>query len=200
MGAKDYHRSVIAGPRPVKPDTPHAMSHKAVSEPQEWVIRHGQCAPCGGEVLDVACGGGRHGRWFLERGHAVTAVDRDVSAMADIAAHPRLTLRQADIEDGPWPFSGHRFRAVIVVNYLWRPLLPTLVDSVAPGGVLIIDTFAEGQETLGRPRNPEFLLKAGELLTAVEGELQVHAYEHGLTPKRAGGQSMRQRICARRPG
>ncbi len=175
------------------------MSDTAASEPQEWVVHHGHCLPSGGEVLDVACGAGRHGRWFLERGYSVTAVDRDVSAMADVAGHPHLNLRQADIEAGPWPFSGQRFCAVLVVNYLWRPLLPTLVESVAPGGVLIIDTFAEGQEALGRPRNPEFLLKAGELLATVEGNLQVHAYEHGLTPKRDGGRSMRQRICARRP-
>ncbi len=143
-------------------------------------------------MLDVACGSGRHLRWLHAQGFAVTGVDRDASALAPLEALGRVIV--ADIESGPWPLTGETFDAVVVTNYLWRPLLPTIVASVAVGGVLIYETFAAGNEAFGKPSNPNFLLHAGELLWACAA-LQVVAYEDGVlsTPPRRV-----QRIAARR--
>ena len=145
--------------------------------PSPWVQRWSHLVPVGGTVLDVACGQGRHLRWFAGRGHAVTGVDRDPTAVAAAASAGRVV--QADIENGPWPFEGQRFDAVVVTNYLWRALLPVIVDSVAEGGVLIYETFATGNESVGRPSRPDFLLQPGELLQACAG-LHVVAYENGF--------------------
>jgi SAM-dependent methyltransferase len=128
-------------------------------------------------VLDVACGAGRHLRWMHEHGHPTVGVDRSADAAAACAAWGEIQC--ADIEEGPWPFNGRQFGAVIVTNYLWRPLLPILVDSVAPGGVLIYETFARGNETVGRPARPDFLLQPGELLAACAA-LRTVAYEDGF--------------------
>lgn len=141
-----------------------------------WVRRFGGLVPAGARVLDVACGGGRHVHWFAERGCSVTGVDRDAAAAEPLRAIARVII--ADIEAGPWPLAGETFDAVVVTNYLWRPLLPAIVASVAAGGVLVYETFAVGNETVGRPSNPDFLLRPGELLQAVEG-LRVIAYEDG---------------------
>lgn len=169
--------------------------HHGFAEPSGWVRRFAARMPQGGSVLDVACGAGRHSRFFLARGCRVTAVDRDVSKVGDLEGKPGFELIEADLEDGsPWPFAGRRFDAVVVTNYLHRPLLPTLVDSVAPGGVLIYETFAEGNERLGRPTNPDHLLKPGELLEAVRGELEVVAYE--MIEIREPIAAVVQRICA----
>jgi SAM-dependent methyltransferase len=151
--------------------------------PSPWVQRWSHLVPPRGSVLDVACGSGRHVRWFADRGCRVTAVDRDAAAVEPLQAIAELLV--ADIENGPWPFAGRRFDAVIVTNYLWRPLLPTLIASVADGGVLIYETFADGNQTVGKPSNPDFLLKPGELLQAAQG-LEVVAYENGFldTPPR----------------
>jgi SAM-dependent methyltransferase len=151
--------------------------------PSPWVQRWSHLVPPRGSVLDVACGSGRHVRWFADRGCRVTAVDRDAAAVEPLQAIAELLV--ADIENGPWPFAGRRFDAVIVTNYLWRPLLPTLIASVADGGVLIYETFADGNQTVGKPSNPNFLLKPGELLQAAQG-LEVVAYENGFldTPPR----------------
>jgi SAM-dependent methyltransferase len=145
--------------------------------PSTWVQRWSHLVPAGGTVLDVACGAGRHLRWFAGRGHAVSGVDRDPAAVAASADAGRVV--QADIENGPWPFAGQRFDAVVVTNYLWRALLPVIVDSVAEGGVLIYETFAVGNETVGKPSRPDFLLRPDELLQACAG-LQVVAYENGF--------------------
>lgn len=142
------------------------------------IARWAAHVPAGGAVLDVAAGGGRHTRLFLQRGHAVTAVDRDLAGLRD-EADARLELVQADLEGAPWPFAGRTFAGVVVCNYLWRPLLPALVAAVAPGGALLYETFAVGHERFGRPRNPDFLLRPGELLDAVRGALDVLEYEHG---------------------
>jgi SAM-dependent methyltransferase len=132
-------------------------------------------------VLDVACGSGRHLQWFAGRGHAVTGVDRDIGEARALVAQAELL--EADIENGPWPLgtpNGPRqFGAVVVTNYLWRPLLPVLLQSLAPGGVLLYETFAAGNETVGRPARPDFLLQPGELLQLCSG-LQVVAYENGF--------------------
>ena len=147
-------------------------------EPSAWVTRFGVDVAAGGRVLDVACGGGRHARWFVARGHAVTAVDRDLTGVADLADDPRVEFVERDLEDGsPWPFAGREFAAVVVTNYLYRPLLADLVASVAENGWLLYETFAVGNERYGRPTNPDFLLRPGELLDAVRGVLRVVAYE-----------------------
>jgi SAM-dependent methyltransferase len=146
--------------------------------PSSWVRRWTHLVPPGGRVLDVACGHGRHLRWLAERGHPVTGVDRSPEAIAAVAPLGRALL--ADIENGPWPLGSETFDAVVVTNYLWRPLLAQLVASVAPGGVLLYETFASGHETVGRPARPDFLLQPGELLQACSDELRVVAFEEGF--------------------
>jgi SAM-dependent methyltransferase len=149
------------------------------SESSAWVRRFADRIPAGGPVLDLAAGGGRHTRFFLGLGHPVTAVDRDVAPLADLRADPAATILAADLEDGrPWPLGNRRFAGVIVTNYLHRPLLPAIVAAVAPGGCLIYETFAVGNERLGKPSSPDFLLRPGELLEAVRGQLIVLAYEN----------------------
>ncbi|WP_034689856.1 bifunctional 2-polyprenyl-6-hydroxyphenol methylase/3-demethylubiquinol 3-O-methyltransferase UbiG [Acidovorax sp. MR-S7] len=143
----------------------------------DWIQRWSHLVPEGGTVLDVACGAGRHMRWFSARNHPVTGVDQAQAAIEAVA--PMGEAIQADIENGPWPLPGRRFDGVVVTNYLWRPLLPTIVESVAPGGVLLYETFSQGNETVGRPARPEFLLRPGELLHACES-LRVVAYENGF--------------------
>jgi len=163
--------------------------------PSAWVRRWSHLVPPGATVLDVACGDGRHVRWFQERGCRVTGVDRDAAAVEPLRDLAEIVV--ADIEDGPWPLPGRQFDAVVVTNYLWRSLLPTLVASVAAGGVLLYETFARGNEAFGRPSNPDFLLRPGELLDAAAG-LVVVAYESGLADAPA---RMVQRIAAARaPG
>lgn len=151
--------------------------------------------PDGGTVLDLACGSGRHTRLFLDRGHPVVAVDIDVSGVADLRGREGLEIVEADLEDGrPFPLAGRRFSGVVVSAYLHRPLLPALVEAVAPDGVLIYTTAACGNERFGKPRNPAFLLRPGELLEAVRGHLRVMAYEDLVLdePRPAAV----QRICA----
>lgn len=147
-------------------------------------------------MLDVACGGGRHARLFLDLGFGVTAIDRDTGGVADLKDDARAEIIEADIEDGgPWPLAGRVFAAVVVTNYLHRPLLPTLRDAVAAGGVFIYETFARGNERFRRPRNPDHLLTGGELLELVRGRLDVVAYEHGVTE--VGGETtVVQRLAA----
>ena len=150
-----------------------------------------------GPVLDVACGGGRHARWLAARGREVDAVDRSAAAVQSLGAVAGVRAVCADIEGGPWPYRGRRYAAVVVANYLHRPLFPDLIECVAPGGVLLYETFAAGNERYGRPSNPDFLLQPGELLEVVRGKLRVVAYEdvHAERPKPA----LVQRICAVAP-
>jgi SAM-dependent methyltransferase len=150
----------------------------------------GQVAP-GSQVLDVACGAGRHVRWFAQRGCRVTAVDRDADALEPL--RPLAEVHVADLEQGPWPLPHRHFNAVVVTHYLWRDLWPALLASVNPQGWLIYETFAAGQETVGRPANPDFLLRPGELLDVVRGTLRVVAYEDGFL---AGPDRFIQRIAA----
>ena len=146
-----------------------------------------------GPLLDLACGGGRHARLFAARGLEVVAVDRDRQALPE-----SIRFVQADLEDGsPWPFAGQRFAAIVVANYLHRPLFPRIVESLDEGGVLIYETFMIGNEKFGRPSNPQFLLRPGELLEAFSA-LAVAGFEQGRVerPKPA----MIQRLCALRDG
>jgi SAM-dependent methyltransferase len=156
--------------------------------PSAWVQRWSHLVPERGVVLDVACGRGRHAHWFHERNHPLALVDREQAAIEFIANQLPATAFEAvvaDIEGGPWPFAGRQFEAVVVTNYLWRPLLPTLLASLAPGGVLIYETFTQGNETVGKPSRPDFLLRPGELLELCRG-LRVVAFEEGFheTPPR----------------
>jgi hypothetical protein len=131
---------------------------------------------------------------FLERGHRLVAVDRDLSGLSDLAGHPRLEMVEADLEDGsPFPLANRRFAGVVVTNYLHRPLMPALIAAVKNDGVLIYETYAAGNERFGRPRNSDFLLRPGELLEVVRGRLRVVAYEDVVTEEQRAAV---QRICA----
>ena len=170
----------------------------SVPEPLPWIVRFAGLVPAGAPVLDLAAGGGRHARLFLDRGHPVTAVDRDVSGLADLAGDPRAEVLACDLEDGrPFPLAGRRFGGVVVTNYLYRPVLADLTAAVAGGGVLLYETYVRGHERFGRPQRPEFLLEPGELLEVVRGAFRVVAYEDVVEtdPPRA-----KQRIAAVRDG
>jgi SAM-dependent methyltransferase len=150
-----------------------------------WIQRWSNLVAAHGTVLDVACGYGRHMRWFASRGHGVVGVDRAAEAiesLADLTSTGQAEVVQADIENLPWPFMDdarpRQFDGVVVTNYLWRPLLPTIVQSLAPGGVLLYETFATGNASVGKPSRPDFLLATGELLQICTG-LRVVAYEDG---------------------
>ncbi|MDE1149269.1 MAG: SAM-dependent methyltransferase [Azospirillaceae bacterium] len=150
--------------------------------PSPWVRRFAPLVARGGTVLDLACGGGRHARLFQGAGHPVTAVDIDLRGVADLAGADGVTLRQADLESGHAIDLGGPYAGIVVTNYLHRPLLPLLPGLLVPGGVLIYETFAQGNQRHGRPSSPAFLLRAGELLAlASEAGLQVVAFEQGET-------------------
>ncbi|MGD9538375.1 MAG: class I SAM-dependent methyltransferase [Alphaproteobacteria bacterium] len=154
---------------------PHLIPRDASS----WVVRFAPFVRAGGPVLDLACGGGRHARLFLGLGHPVTALDRDTAALGGLPRAALLEVVQADLEDGsPWPLAGRRFAGIVVANYLHRPLFPAILAALEPGGILIYETFAAGNERFGRPRNPDHLLKSGELLDIVRDRLEVIAYEY----------------------
>lgn len=150
----------------------------------------------GGTVLDLACGSGRHSRYLAALGFRVEALDRDETALASLADVENVTTRHADVEEGPWPYHMHRFDGIVVTNYLHRPLLPLLINALDEGGVLIYETFMIGNERFGKPSNPHFLLRTGELLEVVRRRLHVVAFEEGEieSPKPA----VMQRLCATR--
>jgi SAM-dependent methyltransferase len=165
------------------------MPHSPLELPSDWVLRWAPLVERG-PVLDLACGGGRHARLFAERGLEVLALDREPQSIAGVK------FVQADLEDGrPWPFKGQRFAAIVVTNYLHRPLLPEIESAVAEGGLLIYETFMQGNERYGRPSNPAFLLRPGELLEAFR-RLTPISFEQGRVerPKPA----VIQRLCALR--
>jgi SAM-dependent methyltransferase len=158
------------------------MAHDS-PDPSPWVARWAPLI-ARGPVLDVASGSGRHSKLLVEHGLEVTAVDRDARSI------PGARFVRADLEDGsPWPFAGQRFGGIVVTNYLHRPLLPVLAQSLAEQGVLIYETFMVGNEKFGKPSNPNFLLRPGELLQAF-AQLAVVAFEQGQTEK-----AVVQRIC-----
>ena len=169
------------------------LAPRALTAPSAWVVRFAPLIRPEGEVLDLACGAGRHALYLASRGHAVTAVDRDGEALAGLAGTPGVSAVRADLEGGPWPFRGRRFDAVVVANYLHRPLLPAIRDALAEGGVLLYETFMLGQEAFGKPANPHFLLEAGELLRAFDG-LGVVAFEQGRVAE--PWPAVVQRLCA----
>ena len=151
--------------------------HATVSAPSPWLCRWTHLIREGGTVLDVACGSGRHVRWLAARGLKVTALDRNAAALEPLRDIAEVCV--ADIEGAAWPLPGRRFDAVLITHYLWRPLWPVLREALNCGGVLIHETFADGNQTVGRPSRPDFLLRHGELLQATQG-LRVVAFEDGF--------------------
>lgn len=163
--------------------------------PSPWVVRHVQSIPARGKVLDLACGSGRHARFLAGLGYPVLAVDRDAEALAGLSTIEGITTRLLDLEGEEWPLAGQVFDGIVVTNYLWRPRLPDVLALLAPGGVLIYETFMVGNAAYGKPSNPDFLLQAGELrqLAAAAGLREVdYAEGYVASPKPA----MRQAICA----
>jgi SAM-dependent methyltransferase len=171
-----------------------AVESRPSFAPSAWVVRFSHLIRPAGRVLDVAAGGGRHTHWFLSSDHSVLALDRDLSRLAWLQ-HQRLEKVEADLEgyEG-WPLGEQTFDAVVVTNYLWRSLFDDLIGAVRHDGVLIYETFAEGNERYGSPRRPEFLLQPGELLAKVAPRLEVVAYEHGYSDQPS--ERVVQRICA----
>ena len=166
--------------------------------PSPWITRHAGLIAAGARVLDLACGGGRHTRYLRGRGCKVTAIDIDTSGLADLADDPLVEIAELNLEQpGTAPLAGRRFDAVVVTDYLFRPLLAPLVDCLEPGGTFLYETFARGNERFGRPSNPDFLLERGELLALTEGRLTVIAYEHRAIPPPTP--KIVQRLCARKP-
>lgn len=173
------------------------MNPLSLASPSPWVSRFASLIRPGGDVLDLACGSGRHVRLLSSMGYRVEAVDRDAAALAPLQALPGVMTREADLEGGPWPYHSRAFDGIVVSNYLWRPLLPSLLNSLEEEGVLIYETFMSGNEQFGRPANPQFLLRPGELLDLVTRKrFTVIAFEQGEveSPRPA----VIQRICARR--
>ena len=168
--------------------------HQEPRSPSAWVCRFAPLIRAGGSVLDVACGGGRHARYLAGLGLRVEAVDRDPEALRGLVDVAGVTTRAADLENGRWPYAGRQFDAIVVTNYLHRPLFPHLLGGLAAHGVLLYETFATGNERYGRPTRPDFLLNPGELLEFARGRLRVVAYENLYVevPKPA----MVQRLCA----
>lgn len=169
------------------------LTMHGTEQPSAWVQRWAHLIRPNGRVLDVACGAGRHMRFLSAQGHTVTGVDRNADALALAASAGQTVL--ADIENGPWPYASQTFDAVVVTNYLWRPLFPDMLACLAEGGVLIYETFAAGNETVGKPSRPDFLLQPGELLRVTQG-MHVVAYEDGFE---ASPDRFVQRIVAVRP-
>jgi SAM-dependent methyltransferase len=176
---------------------PATSGHRDLT-PSAWVGRFAYLVPDGARVLDVAAGRGRHARLFAARGARVVAVDRDADALASLRGVAGVETMVADIVAGPWPFSAESFDAVIVTNYLHRPLLAPIVAAVASGGALLYETFSAGHEALGRPTNPDFLLRENELVDVARGHLSIVAFEQGC---KGGGDrpAIVQRLAAIRP-
>ena len=176
-----------------------AMHAHTSLAPSPWIVRFAPLVREGARVLDLACGYGRHARYFAGRGAHVLAVDRDTDALATLDGVSGVTTLAADLEGAPWPFGGAKFDAIVVVNYLHRPLLHPLLDALAPDGVLLYETFAQGNEAYGRPSNPAFLLASGELLDVARGRLAVIAFEQGHVQD-AEREAVVQRLAAVGPG
>lgn len=159
-----------------------------------WILKYGSLIPKERPILDVACGSGRHSFYMQDLGYEVVAVDKDITAINANQFQSNISIFEADLERYLWPFSEQIFSGVIVVNYLWRPLFQNIIDSVVPGGVLLYDTFAQGNEKFGRPRNPDFLLAPEELKNLCRKKFDIIDYFHGVT--KSPEPAMRQSIAA----
>jgi len=189
---KAEHRSA-----PVTPGI-DCIAH-AAAQPSPWIARFAHLVPSGARVLDLACGYGRHARFFAERGCRVLAVDRDAAALASMAGIAGIETRAADLEGAAWPLADERFDAIVVANYLHRPLFPHLAAALVDDGTLLYETFAIGNEAFGRPSNPHFLLEPGELLRFADFGLTAVAFEQGVVAAGERG-AVVQRLAAVGPG
>jgi SAM-dependent methyltransferase len=162
-----------------------------------WIEKYAHQIPLEKPVLDLACGKGRHSLYLLDAGYKVTAVDIDITSISVFQGLDGLSVVQADLEKQSWPFSRDAFSGIVVVNYLWRPLFVDIVAALAPGGLLLYDTFMRGNERYGHPRNPDYLLAPGELQEIFGERLEVIDFFEGYVeePKSA----YRQSIAARKP-
>lgn len=163
-------------------------------QPSAWMCKFAPLIKPSGRVLDLACGAGRNARWLAAQGYMVEALDRDIAALLLLQGVANITTREADLENAPWPYGVQQFDAIVVCRYLHRPLLPLLVDCLAPQGVLIYETFMQGHETYGRPQNSDFLLRPNELLEVFVPALTPAAFEQGLLQRQPA--AVMQRICA----
>jgi SAM-dependent methyltransferase len=170
--------------------------HQTVG-PSPWLTRWAGLIPGGAQVLDLACGKGRHSRYLAALGYRVCAVDRDPKALEAFSGVAGIEAQLADLENAPWPFGSGRFGGIVVTNYLHRPLFTHILDALTDDGVLIYETFALGNERFGRPSRPEFLLRPGELLEVVRHRLRVVAFEDGEVDRPVP--AMVQRLCACAP-
>lgn len=169
------------------------MNTKTSNKPSNWVTRFAPLIEAGGSVLDLACGNGRHSIYLASSGFSVTAVDRNIPNISQ--NFKQIRWIETDLENGDKSLlENQHFMGVIVTNYLYRPLIPAIINALDDNGVLIYETFSLGNEQYGRPSNPDFLLKPGELLSLCSERLRIIAYEEGTIkdPKL----SVKQRICA----
>ena len=173
--------------------TPSSHVHSELPSP--WIVRFAHLVPSGARVLDVAAGGGRHARFFAERGARVLAIDRDREALAALSSVANVETRTVDLEIGEWPLGDEQFDAIVVVNYLHRALFAHLLSALRADGVLLYETFAMGNERFGRPRNPDFLLRTTELLDVISNRLTVVAFEQGRVQE-AARTAVIQRLAA----
>jgi len=172
---------------------------ESASPSSPWVARFAPLIPEGGEVLDLACGSGRHACLLAGMGYKVEAVDRDAVALEAMAGIDGITTRCADLESGPWPYYARTFDGIIVSRYLFRPLFPAIFNCLEIGGILIYETFMEGQQLLGKPSNPAFLLRSGELLDVIGKRFTVIAFEQGeVAGEKDNPPQVIQRICVSR--
>lgn len=180
------HFSHLINPEIPRPD--------AIEPPSAWVRQHAAQIRSGGLVLDLACGRGRNARWLASQGWQVEAVDHDAAALHAMHGIAGIRTMLADLKNAAWPYAGKLFDGIVVCRYLHRPLLPKLAERLAPGGVLIYETFMQGQATFGRPSNPDFLLQPDELYAAYAQDLTIVAFEQGRFDE--PNPAMLQRICA----
>jgi SAM-dependent methyltransferase len=172
------------------------MQHQ-IHKPSPWVVRYAQLVAPGASLIDVACGYGRHARFFAARGALVTAVDYNSEALLTLRGIENLTTELHDLENDRWPYREQSFDAVIVCNYLWRPTFDALLAMVKVGGVLIYETFMTGNERYGKPSRPDFLLQSNELIDRVVKAFRVVAFEEGEARNELGSVfAMTQAICA----
>ena len=174
-----------------------AAEHASLA-PSPWIERYAHLIRPGARVLDLAAGNGRNARFLAARGARVLAVDRDAAALAASAGVRDLETRIVDLETGAWPLANERFDAIVVCHYLHRPLFPHVRAARAGDGVLLYETFSDGQQAFGRPSNPDFLLRPGELLelAALAPPLTVVAFEQGVVLHEGRARAVIQRIVA----